>query len=113
MKNPGQDKPRLSVVEEVPDELSRILLVDSDDTETFQLRRAFDASRKARLGYAPDTETAARMVAAERWDLIAVDPVLDGRFALLSHLKDNHRRLATVAVTRQQSPQFMRQAVNG
>ena len=48
---------------------------------------------------------------AEIYDLVAVDPVLPGGFALLKHLKDNYRWLATMVVTANQSPHFMRQAV--
>ncbi len=51
------------------------------------------------------------MVASERYDLVAVDPVLPGGFTLLKQIKDHHRWVATLVVTGNQSPQFMRQAV--
>ena len=111
MKNPGQDKPRLSIVEEVPEELLGILLVDSDNTDSLQLRRALEACRPARVGYAPDAETAERKMASQLWDLVAVDPVLPGGFKLLRQIKETHRWLATLVVTGNQSPQFLRQAV--
>jgi LmbE family N-acetylglucosaminyl deacetylase len=111
MHKAEQNKPRLNVVKQQPRKPLHILLVDSDDDDSLALRREFDASRAAQLDFARDTETAARMVEREVYDLVAVDPVLPGGFALLKHLKDNHRWLATLVVTANQSPHFMRQAV--
>ncbi len=111
MHKAEQNKPRLNVVKQQPSKPLHILLVDSDDANSLALRREFHASRAAQLDYARDTETAAHMVERGIYDLVAVDPVLPGGFALLKHLKDNHRWLATMVVTANQSPHFMRQAV--
>ena len=112
MKDLNPDRPRLSIVQEAPDELLEILLLDRDETETFALRRAFETCRTARLAYTADVETAARMLASEHWDLVIADPGLPGDFDRLKRIKANHRWLATLVVTDNHSPQFMRQAVN-
>ena len=53
-----------------------------------------------------------RMLAAEPYDLVAVDPAISpGGFALLKHVKDNYRWTATLVATHNQDPQFLRQAV--
>jgi LmbE family N-acetylglucosaminyl deacetylase len=111
MPNSAQDKARLSVVRPRADKLLHILLVDSDDAESLALRREFESSSVARLDFAGDVDTATGLIANERYDLVAVDPVLPGGFALLKQIKDNHRWVATLVVTGDQSPQFMRQAV--
>jgi LmbE family N-acetylglucosaminyl deacetylase len=112
MTNRGSDQPRLSVVKEPPPrELLRILLVDTDEGDSLQLRRAFKSSRSARLDFARDVESATQQMAAQRFDLVVVDPALPGGFALLRQIKDNHRWIATLVVTANQSPSFMRQAV--
>ena len=52
------------------------------------------------------------MLAADAYDLVAVDPaVASGGFALLKHVKDNYRWTATLVATHNQDPQFLRQAV--
>ena len=104
-------RPRPIVVQEAPEELLQILLLDRNETEAFALRRAFETCPTARLAYAADLETATRMLAAQRWDLVAADPALPGDFDRLKRLKANQRWLATLVVTGNQSPQFMRQAV--
>ena len=53
-----------------------------------------------------------RMLSAEPYDLVAVDPAISsGGFALLKHIKDNYRWTATLVATHNQDPQFLRQAV--
>jgi LmbE family N-acetylglucosaminyl deacetylase len=111
VKNLDPVRPRLTVVEEASDEPLQILLLDRDETEAFALRRAFETCRTARLAYTADVETAARMLAAQRWDLVVANPALPGDFDRLKRIKANQRWLATLVVTRNQSPQFMRQAV--
>ena len=74
MHKAEQNKPRLNVVKQQPRKPLHILLVDSDDDDSLALRREFDASRAAQLDFARDTETAARMVEREVYDLVAVDP---------------------------------------
>ena len=92
-------------------ELLQILLLDRDETEAFALRRVFETCRTARLAYTADVETAAHMLASQHWDLVVVDPALPGDFDRLKRIKANHRWLATLVVTHNHSPQFMRQAV--
>ncbi|HEV2976208.1 MAG TPA: PIG-L family deacetylase [Casimicrobiaceae bacterium] len=104
-------RPRAIAVQETPDELLQILLLDRDATEAFALRRAFENCRTARLAYTADVETAARMLASQHWDLVAVDPALPGDFDRLKRVKASRRWLATLVVTHNQSPQFMREAV--
>jgi LmbE family N-acetylglucosaminyl deacetylase len=52
-----------------------------------------------------------RMLASQHWDLVAADPALPGDFDRLKRVKKSRRWLATLVVTGNQSPQFMRQAV--
>lgn len=111
MKNLDPDKPRLTVVKEAPEELLQILLLDRDETEAFALRRAFETCPTARFAHAADIATAVRMLAAQHWDLVAADPALPGDFDRPKRVKKNRRWLATLVVTHNQSPQFMRQAV--
>jgi LmbE family N-acetylglucosaminyl deacetylase/AmiR/NasT family two-component response regulator len=106
-----QVRPRLTVVEEASDEPLQILLLDRDETEALALRRAFETCRTARLAYTADVEAAARMLAAQRWDLVVADPAVPGDFDRLKRIKANQRWLATLVVTRNQSPEFLRQAV--
>ena len=79
--------PRLSVVQEAPDELLQILFLDRDETETFELRRAFETCRTARLAYTADVEAAARLLASQHWDLVVADPALPGDFDRLKRIK--------------------------
>lgn len=111
MPNSPHDKARLSIVKPDSENLLHILLVDTDDAESLALRREFESCREARLDYAGDVDTAAHLVSRKRYDLVAVDPVLPGGFAFLKQIKDSRRWMATLVVTGNQSPQFMRQAV--
>jgi hypothetical protein len=92
-------RPRPIAVQEAPDELLQILVLDRCETEAFALRRAFETCRTARLAYTADVETAARMLAAQRWDLVVADPALPGDFDRLKRIKANQRWLATLVVT--------------
>jgi LmbE family N-acetylglucosaminyl deacetylase len=105
------DRPRLSVAQQAPEELLQILLLDRDETAAFALRRVFETCRTARLAYTADAREAAHMLASQPWDLVVVDPALPGDFDRLKRIKANNRWLATLVVTNDQSPQFMRQAV--
>ena len=60
----------------------------------------------------PTAEAASALVAAERFDLVVVDPVVSGGFALLKEIKDKHRWVATLVATAQPGPHFLRQASN-
>lgn len=111
MANPTPEKARLSVVQPRPENLLRILLIDKDDEDSLSLRREFATCQTALLDFSADTDTAAQMVANGRYDLVAVDPVLPGGFALLKQIKSSYRWVATLVLTADQSPQFMRQAV--
>ena len=69
-------------------------------------------SAPSSLEIASDAETAIRMLSAETYDLVAVDPAISsGGFALLKHVKDNYRWTATLLATHNQDPQFLRHAV--
>jgi len=105
------DKPRLSVVEERPTDLLQILLVDSDEAAAFPLRRVVDRSTSARLRYVADTVAADGLLDAQPWDLVVVDPVLPGGFDLLKRIKATRRWVATMVLSHDQTPQFLRQAV--
>jgi LmbE family N-acetylglucosaminyl deacetylase len=111
MKNPRQEKPRLSIVEESSEELLRILLVDCEDDVTFQVRRTFETCQCAELIHTANVEEAAGMVATQRWDLLAVDPTLPGSLSLLKQIKKDHRWVAILVLAGNQDPQFMWEVV--
>jgi LmbE family N-acetylglucosaminyl deacetylase len=112
MTNSAQEKPRLEVVREAAQKPLRILAVSNDDEVTAELKREFAAERSISLEVAQDAEAATRMMAADFYDLVAVDPaVTAGGFALLKHVKDNYRWTATLIATHNQDPQFLRHAV--
>ncbi len=53
-----------------------------------------------------------RLLSAEPYDVVAVDPAISyGGFALLKYIKDNYRWTATLIATHNQEPQFLRDAV--
>jgi LmbE family N-acetylglucosaminyl deacetylase len=108
-----QEKPRLGIVpEHKPDKPMRILVVNADDNVSIPLRKIFQSISSLSLDIAPDTETATRMLAAEPYDLVALDPAQSpGGFELLKHIKTNFRWTATLLATHNQDPQFLRQAV--
>ena len=111
LKNQPQEKSRQGVVRQIPDKRLRILVVNNDDAPL--LKSAFEPVRSiVSLEITPDAETAIRMLSTEPYDLVAVDPAASPRgFALLKHVKDNFRWTATLLVTHNQDPQFLRQAV--
>ena len=111
LTNPKSDKPALSVVRDMPEKRPRILLVDCDESSFEKARQVLREVPIAKLKFASTAEAASALVAAERFDLVAVDPVLPGGFELLKEIKDNHRWVATLVVTANQSPSYMRQAV--
>ena len=89
----------------------RILVVNNDNAPL--LKSAFDPVRSTvSLEITPDAETAIRILSTDPYDLVAVDPAVSPNgFALLKHVKDNFRWTATLLVTHNQDPQFLRQAV--
>ena len=107
------EKPQLSVVTEAPPARRlRILVVAIDPTVSGALRKVFDQDKTIALQIAPDTETATRILADRRVDLLALDPaVAPGGFALLKHVKDRYRWTATLIATYNQDPEFLRQAI--
>ena len=110
--NQPQEKPRLGVVRRSPKKRLRILVVNDDDVVSTLLKSGFAPVRTVSLEIAPDAETAVRMLSAEPYDLLAVDPAISsGGFALLKHVKDNYRWTATLLATHNQEPQFLRHAV--
>ena len=111
--SPEPDKLRLSVVtEEAPARPLRILVVVAEEAVIRALREAFDPDSTISLKITSDTESATRMLAARRFDLLVLDPaVASGGFALLKHVKDRYRWTATLVATHNQDPQFLRQAI--
>ena len=107
------EKPRLSVVAETPPAKPlRILVVAVDASRHRRAEEGVRPGQTVALQIAPDTETATRMLAARRVDLVALDPaVASGGFALLKHVKDRYRWTATLVATYNQDPQFLRQAI--
>lgn len=109
--NQPQEKPRLGIVQQIPKKRLRLLVVNDHDVVTVVLRSGFDPVA-ALLDIVPDAETAIRKLAAEHYDLVAVDPAISpGGFMLLKHVKDNYRWTATLLATHNQDPQFLRRAV--
>src|ERR1700704_6629977 len=96
--SPEPDKLRLSVVTEAPPAKPlRILVVAAEEAVIRALRAAFDPDSTVALQITSDTETATRMLAARRFDLLVLDPaVASGGFALLKHVKDHYRWTATL-----------------
>ncbi len=110
--NRSQENRRLGVVQQVPGKKLRLLVVNADPDATSLLRSAFTPLATASLDIAPSAKAALRMVSAEPYDLVATDPaVSSGGFALLQYIKDNYRWTATLAATRNQEPQFLRELV--
>lgn len=106
-----QEKPRLNVVEQSAQTQLRILLVDRDEPETAEVRRAFDRNPEIHLEFTADTETASHMIAATRHDLVVIDAELPGSFALLKEIKNKYRWVGTLVVSRNHTPSFLRQVV--
>ena len=110
--NQPQEKPRLGVVRQTLEKPLRILVVNADEVVTAVLKSGFDPVRTVSLKVTPDAESAIRILSAEPYDLVAVDPAITaGGFALLKHVKNNYRWTATLLATHNQDPQFLRHAV--
>jgi LmbE family N-acetylglucosaminyl deacetylase len=89
-----------------------MLVVTAEDIVIAGLRAAFGPIRTISVDVTPDAETATRMLADHPYDLVTVDPaVTSGGFALLKHVKNHYRWTATLLATRNQDPQFLRQAI--
>ena len=114
MNNQPQQKqqPRLDVVRETPQQRLRILIVNDNDVVTTVLKSAFGQVNTVQLTVVRDAATTIRALAAEQFDLVAVDPdICPEGFTLLKHVKDNYRWVATLLATANQDPQFLRRAV--
>jgi LmbE family N-acetylglucosaminyl deacetylase len=111
MNNPALNQPQLSVVKVAAGKLLQILLLDRNETEALALRRAFDSCSTARLVYASDLDAAARLLASQRWDLVVADPAQQGDFDRLAQVKASDRWVATLVVTANQNPQFLRHVI--
>ena len=110
--NQPKEKPRLSVVQQHPENRLRLLAVAGEDTGRQVLKSAFDAVQSAFLDITPDVETATRLVATESYDLVALDPAVSpGGFELLRYVKKTCRWTATLVATLNQEPLFLREAV--
>jgi CheY-like chemotaxis protein len=111
MKTAGRNKRRLRVVKAPVNELPNILVVDRDASGASLGAQRPETGAKARLAYAADTVTAARMIHEEERDLVVVDPASPEDFEFLKHTKAHNRWLAVMVVTGNQSPEFLRLAV--
>lgn len=113
--NAELEKARLHVVEKAAEsgleKRLRILLVDSDETSFQKARYALQGVPIAKMKFATTAEAASALVASERFDLVVVDPVVPGGFALLKEIKDRHRWVATLVASYDHSPSAMRQVV--
>ena len=106
------EKPRLNLVEKPHEKRLRLLAVGENQDMIAKAKELFVLVHDAVLEFAPNTETAMRMLADEAYDLVAVDPaVTAGGFGLLTHVKDTYRWIATLVVSESREPQFMRQVV--
>lgn len=113
-KNTELEKARLHLVETAESTLAkrlRILLVDTDESSFAKARYVLQNLPVAKLKFATTAEAASALVASERFDLVVVDPVVPGGFALLKEIKDKHRWVATLVASYDHSPSIMRQVV--
>lgn len=103
---------RLNVVQHIPSQRLRLLVVNADRAATSRLRSAFDSVADAALEVTASAKTALRLLSVEPYDLVAVDPAISsGGFALLKYIKDNYRWTETLIATHNQEPQFLREAI--
>jgi LmbE family N-acetylglucosaminyl deacetylase len=108
----AQEKRRLGIVQHVPSERLRLLVVCGDPEAALLLRTTFETEAAFALEITPTASTAMRQLATHPYDLVAVDPaVAFGGFALLRFINDNYRWTATMVVTMNQEPQFLREAI--
>lgn len=108
----AHEKPRLRMVRKGPENLLHILVVTAETEVVAVLKHDFSAVETAAPVFAPDVPAAIRLLEAEHYDVVAVDPAVtaDG-FELLKHVKDHYRWIATLLATHDQDPQFLRRAV--
>jgi LmbE family N-acetylglucosaminyl deacetylase len=103
---------RLSVVQHIPSERLRLLVVNADPAATSMLRSAFDSVADAVMEVTASAKTAMRLLSVEPYDVVAVDPAISsGGFALLKYIKDNYRWTETLVASHNQEPQFLREAI--
>jgi LmbE family N-acetylglucosaminyl deacetylase len=103
---------RLNVVQHIPSERLRLLVVNADPAATSKLRSAFNSVADAALEVTASAKTAIRLLSVEPYDFVAVDPAISsGGFALLKYIKDNYRWTETLIATHNQEPQFLRKAI--
>src|SRR6478752_7561646 len=106
-------KRRLNVLQPIPSERLRLLVVNADRAATSRLRSAFDSVADAALDVTASAETAIKLLSVEPYDLVAVDPAISsGGFALLKYIRDNYRWTETLIATHNQEPQFLREAIS-
>jgi LmbE family N-acetylglucosaminyl deacetylase len=110
--NLSSEKPRLSVVQPKPEDRLRLLVVGADEAGVRALRSAFDPLHDISLDITPNAEIAIRLLSAQSYDLVAIDPAVSaGGFELLKHIKDTSRWTATLVATLNQEALFLREAV--
>jgi LmbE family N-acetylglucosaminyl deacetylase len=103
---------RLNVVQHIPSERFRLLVVNADPAATSRLRSAFDSVADAALDVTASATNAMRLLSVSPYDLVAVDPAISsGGFALVKYIKDNYRWTQTLIATHNQEPQFLREAI--
>ncbi|MDQ0323518.1 LmbE family N-acetylglucosaminyl deacetylase [Pararhizobium capsulatum DSM 1112] len=104
---------RLNVVQQIPGERLRLLVVNADTAATSMLRSAFASVADAALEVTASAKTAIRLLSAEPYDLVAVDPAITtGGFALIKYIKDNYRWTETLIATHNQEPLYLREAIS-
>src|SRR5690349_16584566 len=107
MPSTALEKPRLNLVEKPHEKRLRLLAVGENQETTARAKELFAPVRDAVLEFARDTETAMRTLADEAYDLVAVDPAITaGGFALLTHVKNTYRWIATLVISESRDPQF-------
>ncbi len=112
MKSTSLEKPRLNLVEKPHEKRLRLLGVGENQEMVARAKKLFEPVQDAVLEFVPDTETAMRMLADEAYDLVVVDPAITaGGFAMLMHIKNTYRWIATLVVSGNRDPQFLRQVV--
>ena len=109
----AKENRRLGVVQHIPSERLRLLVVNADPATTSKLRSGFESVATAALKVTASAKTAMRLLSTEPYDLVAVDPAISsGGFALLRYIKDNYRWTETLIATHNQEPQFLREAIS-
>lgn len=102
---------QLRVVKPPAEEPINILFVDDDPSDAALTNLKLDTSRSVHIGYATNAADAERVMSEREWDLVAVDPSIEGGFDFLKKTKQLNRYSATLVAARSHSPKFIELAV--